>query len=262
MPIILITNDDGIQAPGIQQLAKMASHHGEVVVVAPDGPRSAQSSALTINYPVSVKVVKHEDNITFWSCTGTPADCVKLAMSQLLDRTPDLVISGINHGSNASVNVLYSGTMGAAIEGAMHDVPSVGLSINDHSFDVSFQYCLPYFEKIIERVLEKGLPKDICLNVNAPVGEVKGLRVCRQASGRWANDFTPDNAPRPVKYYWMVGDFFNTEKDDPDADQVAMNDGYISIVPVQVDMTAYSAMDFCRNNLLGGSVNDVETILK
>lgn len=250
MPLILITNDDGIQAPGIQLLALMASRHGDVVVVAPDGPRSAQSSALTINYPVSAKIVSHEGNITYWSCTGTPADCVKLAMSQLLDRTPDLLISGINHGSNASVNVLYSGTMGAAIEGTMHDVPSVGLSINDHSLDVSFEYCLPYFESIVEKVLDKGLPHDVCLNVNAPVGEIKGLRVCRQAAGRWANDFTPDNAPRPVRYYWMVGDFFNTEQDDPEADQVSMSQGYITIVPVQIDMTAYQALDFCRKNLL------------
>lgn len=250
MPLILITNDDGIQAPGIQLLAQMASRHGDVVVVAPDGPRSAQSSALTINYPVSAKIVSHESNITYWSCTGTPADCVKLAMSQLLDRTPDLLISGINHGSNASVNVLYSGTMGAAIEGTMHDVPSVGLSINDHSLDVSFEYCLPYFESIVEKVLDKGLPHDVCLNVNAPVGEVKGLRVCRQAAGRWANDFTPDNAPRPVRYYWMVGDFFNTEQDDSEADQVSMFQGYITIVPVQIDMTAYQALDFCRKNLL------------
>lgn len=250
MPLILITNDDGIQAPGIQLLAQMASRHGDVVVVAPDGPRSAQSSALTINNPVSARIVAQERNITFWSCTGTPADCVKLAMSQLLDRTPDLLISGINHGSNASVNVLYSGTMGAAIEGTMHDVPSVGLSINDHSLDVSFEYCLPYFESIVEKVLDKGLPHDVCLNVNAPVGEVKGLRVCRQAAGRWANDFTPDNAPRPVRYYWMVGDFFNTEQDDPEADQVSMSQGYITIVPVQIDMTAYQALDFCRKNLL------------
>lgn len=250
MPLILITNDDGIQAPGIQLLAQMASRHGDVVVVAPDGPRSAQSSALTINYPVSAKIVSHESNITYWSCTGTPADCVKLAMSQLLDRTPDLLISGINHGSNASVNVLYSGTMGAAIEGTMHDVPSVGLSINDHSLDVSFEYCLPYFESIVEKVLDKGLPHDVCLNVNAPVGEVKGIRVCRQAAGRWANDFTPDNAPRPVRYYWMVGDFFNTEQDDSEADQVSMFQGYITIVPVQIDMTAYQALDFCRKNLL------------
>lgn len=250
MPLILITNDDGIHAPGIKLLAEMAARHGEVVVVAPDSHRSAQSSALTIDHPVSAKVVRREEKITYWSCSGTPADCVKLAMSQLLEEKPDLVLSGINHGSNASVNVLYSGTMGAAIEGAMHDVPSIGFSINDHSLEVSFEYCLPYYEKILKRVLEKGLPKEISLNVNAPVGEIKGVRVCRQAAGRWANDFTLDNAPRPVKYYWMVGDFFNTEKNDPEADQVAMNEGYISIVPVQVDMTAYSAMEFCKENLI------------
>lgn len=250
MPLILITNDDGIQAPGIKLLATMASRYGEVVVVAPDGPRSAQSSALTINTPVSASIVRQEGNITYWACSGTPADCVKLAMSQLLERKPDLVLSGINHGSNASVNILYSGTMGAAIEGTMHDIPSVGLSINDHSLEVSFEYCLPYFERIIQRVMAKGLPHDVCLNVNAPVGPVEGLRVCRQAAGRWANDFTPDNAPRAVRYFWMVGDFFNTEQGDPEADQVSMNQGYITIVPVQVDMTAYAAMDFCRNNLL------------
>ena len=250
MKLILISNDDGIQAPGIQALAEMASRHGEVVVVAPDGPRSAQSSALTINNPVGAKMVKKEERITWWQTTGTPADCVKLAVTMLLDRKPDLILSGINHGSNASVNVIYSGTMGAAMEGAMHDVPSIGYSICDHSMEVSMEHCMPWFERILERVIEHGLPTDVCLNVNAPVGEVKGIRVCRQAQGRWANDFAPDNAPRPQRYFWMVGDFFNTENHDPEADAVAVDNGYIAIVPVQVDMTAYRALDFCKKTLL------------
>lgn len=247
--LILITNDDGIEAPGIHLLAEMASKYGEVAVVAPDGPRSAQSMALTITMPVSAKIVEKTGNITWWKCSGTPSDCVKLACSQLLDRQPDLVLSGINHGSNASVNVLYSGTIGAALEGTMHDIPSIGLSICDHSFEVSFEYCLPYFEKVVAGVCEKGLPEGVCLNVNAPVGEVKGMRVCRQAKGKWANDFTKDNAPRTIDYYWMVGDFFNTEPDTA-ADQASIDEGYITITPIQTDMTAYSAMKFCEDNLL------------
>lgn len=242
---ILITNDDGINAPGLGKLAEMASRYGNVFVVAPDGPRSAQSMALTITIPISAKIVRRENNITWYQCSGSPADCVKLACSQLLDPAPDIILSGINHGSNTSVNVLYSGTIGAALEGAMHNVPSIGFSICDHSLDVSFDYCLPHFERVLANTIKHGLPHDVCLNVNAPVGPVKGIRLCRQSAGRWANDFTRDNAPRTVDYYWMVGDFFNTEPDES-ADQASVELGYITVVPIQTDMTAFSAMEHCK----------------
>lgn len=245
---ILITNDDGLHAPGIHVLAEMAKKFGEVTVVVPDGARSAQSMALTIMTPVSVKPLHTEDNVEWWICSGTPADCVKLACSQLMEEQPDVILSGINHGSNASVNVLYSGTIGAALEGTMHDIPSIGFSICDHSMDVDMSFCLPLFEKVLSGVIKHGLPKGVCLNVNAPVGPVNGLRVCRQASGRWANDFTKDDAPRPWDYYWMVGDFFNTEPNE-EADSASLEKGYVTIVPIQTDMTAYSALEYCKKLL-------------
>ncbi len=244
--LILITNDDGIQAKGIQTIARVAAKYGRVVVVAPNGPRSAQSSALTIEVPVSVKRVPSDnENITQYAVSGTPADCVKLAISQLLDQKPDLVISGINHGSNASINVIYSGTIGAAIEGALHGIPSIGFSLCDHDADADFEPSLPYFEQIIAKTINSGMPKDICLNVNAPKGAVKGIRACRQAEGRWANDFGKTEAPRANDYYWLIGDFMFLNDNDMKADQCAIENGYITVVPLQFDMTAYKALDFC-----------------
>lgn len=245
---ILITNDDGIHAPGVHILAEMAKKFGDVVAVVPDGPRSAQSMALTVNTPIFAKPLHTDDGIEWWEVSGTPADCVKIAASQLVEHKPDVIISGINHGSNASVNVLYSGTVGAALEGTMHDVPSIAFSICDHSFDVDMQFCLPYFEKVLGGVLKYGLPNGVCINVNAPVGLIKGIRVCRQAFGRWANEFTKDNAPRPWNYYWMVGDFFNTENDEA-GDSASLEKGYVTIVPVQVDMTSYSTLEHCKKFL-------------
>ena len=245
-PLILITNDDGIQAKGIQTIARVAAKYGNVVVVAPNGPRSAQSSALTIEVPVSVKPVPSDvENITQYAVSGTPADCVKLAISQLLDEKPDLVISGINHGSNASINVIYSGTIGAAIEGALHGIPSIGFSLCDHAAAADFEPSLSYFEQIIAKTIQSGMPKDICLNVNAPKGEVKGIRACRQAEGRWANDFGKTDAPRACDYYWLIGDFMFLNDNDMKADQCAIENGYITVVPLQFDMTAYKALEFC-----------------
>ena len=245
--LILITNDDGIQAKGIQIIARVAAKYGRVVVVAPNGPRSAQSSALTIEVPVSVKPVPSDvENITQYAVSGTPADCVKLAISQLLDEKPDLVISGINHGSNASINVIYSGTIGAAIEGALHGIPSIGFSLCDHDADADFEPSLPYFEQIIAKTIQSGMPKDICLNVNAPRGAVKGIRACRQAEGRWANDFGKTEAPRANDYYWLIGDFMFLNDNDMKADQCAIENGYITVVPLQFDMTAYKVLDFCK----------------
>ena len=246
-PLILITNDDGIQAKGIQTIARVAAKYGNVVVVAPNGPRSAQSSALTIEVPVSVKPVPSDvENITQFAVSGTPADCVKLAISQLLDEKPDLVISGINHGSNASINVIYSGTIGAAIEGALHGIPSIGFLFFFHDADADFEPSLPYFEQIIAKTINSEMPKDICLNVNAPKGEVKGIRACRQAEGRWANDFGKTSAPRANDYYWLIGDFMFLNDNDMNADQCAIENGYITVVPLQFDMTAYKAIEFCK----------------
>ncbi len=243
-PLILITNDDGYQSKGIKTIAEIACRFGDVVV-APDGPRSAQSSALTIEVPISSRKVEERDGFTMYTTTGTPADCVKLAVSQLLPRKPDLLVSGINHGSNASINVIYSGTIGAAIEGSLHDIPSVGFSLCDHNPDADFSHCAPYFEQIIERTLREGLPAGVTLNVNAPKGEVCGVRVCRQARGRWDGDFTQTPAPRLYDYYWLTG-HFSFDDEDKSGDQAALNEGYISLVPLQVDMTAYEAIQFCK----------------
>jgi 5'-nucleotidase len=202
---------------------------------------------LTIEVPVSVKPVPSDvENITQFAVSGTPADCVKLAISQLLDEKPDLVISGINHGSNASINVIYSGTIGAAIEGALHGIPSIGFSLCDHDADADFEPSLPYFEQIIAKTINSEMPKDICLNVNAPKGEVKGIRACRQAEGRWANDFGKTPAPRANDYYWLIGDFMFLNDNDMNADQCAIENGYITVVPLQFDMTAYKAIEFCK----------------
>lgn len=249
-PLILVSNDDGITSPGIHRLAEMAARHGRVVVVAPDGPRSGQAASLTINVPVSAHHIPSTDGIEWWSCSGTPTDCVKLALTQLMPEQPDIVVAGINHGSNASVNVLYSGTIGAAQEGTMHDLPSIAFSITDHAMDVDFSHCLPVFEQVLVRVLMHGLPHEVLLNVNSPVGPVHGLRVCRQASGRWANDFMEDNSPRSDRFFWMVGDFFNTEQDDPEADQVSIEQGYVTAVPVRIDRTDYDSLELLKRNLL------------
>ena len=164
----------------------------------------------------------------------------------MLDEKPDLVISGINHGSNASINVIYSGTIGAAIEGALHGIPSIGFSLCDHDADADFEPSLPYFEQIIAKTINSEMPKDICLNVNAPKGEVKGIRACRQAEGRWANDFGKTPAPRANDYYWLIGDFMFLNDNDMNADQCAIENGYITVVPLQFDMTAYKAIEFCK----------------
>ncbi len=245
-PLILITNDDGIQAKGINELIQIALKYGNVVVVAPDGPRSAQSSALTINTPVGVKEIEKSEQLTRYAISGTPSDCVKLAIDKLLTKSPDLVLSGINHGSNASVNVIYSGTMGATMEGCMHGVPSIGFSLCDHHSDADFSDCLPHFEIIIAKALSQTMPEGVCLNVNAPTGKINGTKICVQADGRWANEFEEHKAPRYERYFWLVGDFSNVKQNtlNPSAliDQHAIDNQYISIVPIHIDMTAHHAL--------------------
>ncbi len=245
-PLILISNDDGFRARGINELTEIAQKYGDVVVAAPSGPRSAQSGALTIETPVWVKKYYEAEGVIKYSINGTPADCVKLAIAQLLDRKPDLVLTGINHGSNASINVIYSGTVGAALEGCIHEIPSIAFSLCTHDEEADFSTALPYFDNLIKQVLADGLPTGVCLNVNAPTGDIKGVRACRQASGVWEKDFVKTSAPRPLDYYWLVGDFKNTDTEDINADQTAVENGYITIVPIKPDMTAYSALEFCK----------------
>ncbi len=250
-PIILISNDDGIQAKGINILIESARKYGNVVVVAPDGPRSAQSSALTINVPVSVTKIHSEEGLIKYTISGTPSDCVKLAIDKLLPEKPDLVLSGINHGTNASVNVIYSGTMGATMEGTLHGVSSIGLSLSDHAADADFSNCLPHFEKMIEKTLSTPLPKGICLNVNAPIGKIKGSKLCVQAEGRWANEYEEHKAPRYERFFWLVGNFNFIDKNiiNPNhiTDQQALDQQFISIVPIHIDMTAHHVLSQLTN---------------
>ncbi len=242
-PLILITNDDGVNAKGIRSLIAGVLPLGEVVVVAPDSPRSAQSSALTVATPIRVKKTEEDNNLTIYQCTGTPADCVKLALNQILNRTPDVIVSGINHGTNASISVLYSGTMGAALEGCVAGIPSIGFSLCSFDPRANFAEAMRYANLITEKVLQNGLPRQICLNVNIPhTTQVKGLKVCRQSEGYWSEEFLKRQDPTGRNYYWLTGEFINAEPMNDDTDQWALEQGYVSVVPVKVDMTAYELM--------------------
>jgi 5'-nucleotidase len=242
-PLILITNDDGIEARGIHSLVDAVRHLGDVVVVAPDGPRSAQSSAITVNTHLRFWKHQEKDGLVMYRCNGTPCDCVKLALYTILDRQPDIILAGINHGTNAAINVLYSGTMGAVFEGCTEGIPAVGFSLDSHDPRADFSEAVKYAVAITQKVLTEGLPKDICLNVNIPLGEnLKGMRVCRQCYGRWNERFVCRQDPGGNNYYWLTGEFINLEPDATDTDQYAMDHGYVAIVPCQVDFTHYSSV--------------------
>lgn len=237
-PLILITNDDGYQAKGIEALIDSVKDLGDIIVVAPDGPRSGMSSAITSLQPLRVYLISESQNVKVYATTGTPVDCVKLGISELAERRPDIVISGVNHGSNAAVAVLYSGTMGAAIEGAVFKIPSIGFSLLDHSHNANFTYSKKYIHSITKQVLEDGLPSGTCLNVNIPKGDdIKGIRVCRQTSGQWVNEFMQSKDGADKDIYWLTGNFENDEPSDEMTDEWALANRYVSVVPVKVDMT-------------------------
>ncbi|PID95594.1 MAG: 5'/3'-nucleotidase SurE, partial [Bacteroidetes bacterium] len=242
-PIILVTNDDGINAKGIRALVEMVKGFGDIYVVAPNRANSGKSHSITVEVPIRVKHIKEEDNIHVYSCKGTPVDCVKLALNQILPRRPDFLVSGINHGSNTSVSVLYSGTMGATIEGCLNGINSVGFSLNSHSFDADFSQCVEYGRKIFANVVKNRLPKSVCLNVNFPTGEIKGIRICRQAEGVWKEEFDHRTDPFGGDYYWLTGYFENIESDAEDTDEWAITNGYASVVPTKIDMTAHSVIN-------------------
>ncbi len=238
-PLILITNDDGYQAKGIISLAEALKGLGEIVVFAPDWHRSGMSSAITTSQALRFQQYNQEEDITYYICNGTPVDCVKLAMNEVLKRKPDLIVSGINHGSNAGISVIYSGTMGAAIEGCVFDVPSVGVSLCDLSADADFTNAAKIARELAEKVLQKGLPKGVCLNVNVPKGKVKGIKVTSQTQGKWVNEYVKgqDGSGRDV--FWITGTFENWEEDNENADEWALANGYAAVVPVKIDMTAH-----------------------
>ena len=246
-PLILITNDDGHDANGIAVLTRLMMKIGDVVVVAPDGPRSAQSNALTVTHPVRFKKIEEKEGLVRYICTGTPTDCVKLALNEIVERKPDLVVAGINHGSNSAINVIYSGTMGAVLEGCENGILSIGFSICNHSMDADFSVFEPYVLQITQEALRNGLPHATCLNVNAPVGEIKGIKVARQCDGRWTKEYAKRTDPRGGSYFWLTGNFENHEPESTDTDEWALSQGYISIVPTKIDLTAYQAMDDVRS---------------
>ena len=242
---ILITNDDGINAKGLRALIEVASEFGKVTIVAPEMGMSGMSHAITMTNPLFLRRIKIADSVEVYACQGTPVDCVKIAVDSIMEEAPTLILSGINHGSNSNVSVLYSGTMGAATEGATYNVPSIGFSLTSHLANADFTAARYYVKKILEKVLQHNCNKSLCLNVNIPSipsEEIKGIKLCRQANGFWQEEFDKKLDPRGREYYWLVGKFINIEPEAADTDGWALRNGYVSIVPVQVDMTDYKTL--------------------
>ena len=244
-PLILVTNDDGVFSKGILALTEAVLPFGDVVVVAPDKPQSGMGHAVTINNILKLHPVKYDLPVSAaYSCSGTPVDCVKLAIYKVMHRKPDLVVSGINHGSNSSINVIYSGTMSAAMEGAVEGIPSIGFSLLDHSADADFEASQEVVKKLVEAALTKGIPDGVCLNVNIPKGipsSIAGIRICHQAKGYWEDNFDVRTDPYGKPYYWLTGEF-KLMDEGLDTDEIALAAGYVSVVPVHFDLTAYRAM--------------------
>lgn len=244
-PLILVTNDDGIAAPGIKNLIEAVRNLGDIIVVAPDSPQSGMGHAITIGHPLRLYKADIFDGIPAWQCSGTPVDCVKLASDKILDRKPDLCVSGINHGSNCSINVIYSGTMSAAMEAAIEGIPSIGFSHLDYNYDADFTVARKVAESITRRMLEQKMPEHTLLNVNIPnipEADFKGIKLCRQAYAKWDEQFDHRIDPRGKDYYWMVGRFVNMDK-HADTDVEALENGYASVVPVKFDLTDTKTKD-------------------
>ena len=249
-PVILVSNDDGYKAKGIEALIEMVKPFGRIVVVAPEEGNSGMSHAITIKTPLRMKHRKRTDDVEMYSVNGTPVDCVKLAMSQIFKTPPDLVVSGINHGSNSSISIIYSGTMAAAIEGCLYNIPSIGFSLLDYEENPDFTASVKFGRAVVQNVLENGLSKGCCLNVNIPVlpaDKIKGIKLVRQNQGTWREEFEKRTDPRGVNYYWLTGYFHNEEPDSTDTDEWALNNGYISVVPIHVDLTNYKEMERMKN---------------
>lgn len=244
-PLILVTNDDGISAPGIRALIAVMQELGDVVVVAPDSPQSAMGHAITINNTLHLNKISTENApVTEYSCSGTPADCVKMAVNEILKQKPDLCVSGVNHGSNSSINIIYSGTMSAAVEAGIEGIPAIGFSLLDYNWDADFEQIKPFIKKIATQVLTNGLQEGTVLNVNFPklkTNEIKGIKICRQAKAMWEEKFDKRVTPFGKEYYWLSGEFVNLDK-GTDTDEWALANDFISIVPVQFDLTAHHAI--------------------
>ena len=244
LPVILVTNDDGIHAPGLRTLIAVMKNIGEVVVVAPDQPMSGTGHAITVRHPLRLHQIVRESGYQEYSCNGTPVDCVKLGEQVVLGRKPDLLVSGINHGSNASINIVYSGTMAAVLESAIGGVPSIGFSLMDYSHQADFSSSEPFVRSIARTVLANGLPDGVCLNVNIPAVEgqdIRGIRICRQGRARWIEEFDSRKDPHNRDYHWLTG-YFEKLEENEDTDQWALEHNYVSVVPVHFDLTAHYAL--------------------
>jgi len=249
-PLILISNDDGVQARGLKALIDAMKPFGDIFVVAPEKGESGKSHAITITHPVRVTKVHEEEHLVIYSCTGTPVDSVKLAINQLMPRKPDFLVSGINHGSNASISVIYSGTMGAAVEGCLNGIPSLGFSVLDHSSKADFSIAQAYIGPIFKNIIANGLPKGTCLNVNfpvVPIKKIKGIKLCRQTRGVWKEEYERRKDPHNADYYWLTGDFHNFEPEAKDTDEWALANNYISIVPIHLDLTSEAGLKHLKN---------------
>ncbi len=248
-PLIFITNDDGITAKGLRSLIEVAAEFGDLVIIAPDKPQSGMGHAITISNPLRLFASDIFEGHTAYSCSGTPVDCVKLGIYEIMKRPPDLLLSGINHGENTSTNVLYSGTMSAAIEGAMENIPSIGFSLKDFHPDADFSTAKMVARKIMAKVLEVGITEHTCLNVNIPnlaQGDLKGIKFCKQAHAFWEDRFDKREDQFGRTYYWLTGDF-ECQSDDKDTDLYAMDRGYASVVPTHFDLTSYRSLEKIKN---------------
>ncbi|MDR2223407.1 MAG: 5'/3'-nucleotidase SurE [Flavobacteriaceae bacterium] len=249
-PLILVTNDDGITAPGIRALIDVMKEIGDVVVVAPNSAQSGMGHAITINNTLTLEKVHIDESLDIeYACSGTPVDCVKIALGQILDRKPDLCVSGINHGSNSSINVIYSGTMSAALEAGMSGIPAIGFSLLDFSWNADFEQIKPFIKKITTEALKNGIPADVVLNVNFPklsMDDINGVKICRQAKASWVENFDKRESPHGKEYYWLVGEFVNQDRGE-DTDEWALKNGYVSIVPVHFDLTAHHVIKTINN---------------
>jgi 5'-nucleotidase len=246
--LILVVNDDGVTAPGIKALAKAVEGLGKVIIVAPDSAQSGMGHAITIGSPLRLEKINVIDNIESYQCSGTPVDCVKLAVDKILHRKPDLCVSGINHGSNSSINVIYSGTMSAAMEAAIEGIPAVGFSLLDYEFEADFTAAAHYAKIIAEKIMHNGLPANSLLNVNIPklkLTDIKGIKVARQAVAKWVEEFDERRDPRGKKYYWLTGKFESNDHNE-DTDEWALANGYVSVVPVQFDLTAHQHLQHIK----------------
>jgi 5'-nucleotidase len=246
-PSILVTNDDGIHAKGLRELIEVMRLFGDITVIAPEVAMSGMSGAVTVDQPLRTVKLSEEPGMTVYKCNGTPVDCVKLGFNHLLEKAPDYVVSGINHGANSSISILYSGTMGAAIEGCLHGVPSLGISLLDYLPDADFGKAKIYTARIFQTLLDHDLPRDTCLNINIPPGIPKGIQLCRQARGKWIEEFDKRTDPHHRPYYWLTGTFKNYEEDARDTDLFALGKNMVSIVPVKLDMTCYDTLDTLKS---------------